>query len=215
MTIVTGDRWTGPVVALLLAAAAPGCSSEGTADPSLPTTVPPSAAPDASAAAGTSPVAATTLPPGLEPDDPAADNRPPTQDEIDTSTGYPRVCLMLSLDEISAATGATAVSSHEGEFGGATTCFVEDAAGEKVMTLVAGPAARYEVAIAAVGARSVDGLGDGAVWTEGVLHVLMGDEDLAFELRPAAGVPADAAESVLEQIAGGTVSRYQPPPTDG
>jgi hypothetical protein len=199
---------------LLGLSVAAGCGSDGAADTTtvapattaaIATTATTAAAPDVSAA--------RTPPPDLE-DDPAKDNRPPRPDEIDTSTGFPRVCLMLSLDVVSSATGASAVSSHEGASGGTTTCFVEDDAGENILAMGASPSARFTEAAAAADARPVDGLGDGAVWSDGRLHVAIGDEALSFRLYPAAGVDDASAEAVVEQIAADTLPRYQPPPDD-
>ena len=187
--------------AALLVLAAAGCSSSD--DSSVASTV------------ASSTVVGSTLVelPTAATDDDDQGIGPPTQDELPPPAG-PRVCPMVSLDEITAAIGVTAVADEEAAFGKVTTCFVQDDAGEKLVSFAAGPASGFADAASTSGARPVDGLGDDAVWADGKLHVLMGDEDLAFKLFPAAGVADDTAESVVEAIAAGTVSRYTPPPDE-
>ncbi len=204
-----GRTSCGAALLAVAVAVVSGCSSDDSANTSLPGET------SSTSIVATTEVSATFVaPPDVGNDDPAKDNRPPQQDEIDTSTGYPRICVMVSLDEVSQATGATAVASQEGALGDTTTCFVDDADGEKIFSLAAAPSVRFDEAAAAADARPVGGLGDGAVWSDGRLHVLMGDEDLSFGLYPAAGVDDASAESVVEQIAAVALPRYEPPPVE-
>ncbi len=187
--------------AVLIVLVATGCSSSGEEGVTSP-------APSITAAGST-----LVALPTVATDDDDQGIGPPTPDEFPPAE-VPRVCLMVSLDEVTGATGVTAVSGEEGVFREVTTCFVKDEAGETLVSIAAGPASGFTDVASAPDARVVDGLGDGAVWTEGKLHVQIGAEVLAFKLFPAADVANAAAESVIEAIATGTLSRYAPPPPD-
>jgi hypothetical protein len=202
--ILRTPRWRAGMALLVLAIAA--CSS---GDAATTTTTPPALSTPSTMAG--SPVVEL---PTVATDDDDQGIGPPTPDELDPSAELPRLCIMLSLEEVSAAIGVDATFCQQGVFRQVTTAFVHDAAEENVMSLAAGPPSEFTDALAAADARPIDGLGDRAVWSDGRLHVLVADEDLSFKLFPAAGVADSDAESVIETIAVTTLERYQPPPPD-
>lgn len=203
-----GFRGTSPSMsirsrawAMVVVIAAAGCNSGD--DASVPRTAP------SITAAGSTLVAL----PSVTADDDDQGIGPPQPDEL-SPADTPRLCLMVSIDEVADATGAQAVLAEEGTFRDVTTCYVRDAAGEKILTVAAGPASGFIEAESAPDALVVGGLGDGAVWTEGELRVLIGTEELTFQLFSSAGVPHADAQSVIEAIATSTLGRYVPPPPD-
>ena len=121
---------------------------------------------------------------------------------------------MADLDRVNAAIGTSAVTSQEGVLRGVTTCVLTDGNDEKVAAVSVGPIERYATAQAAPDAVVVDSVGDGAVWTENVLYVLIGDESMTFKLYPAAGVADADAEAVVTTLAVDVLTRYQPPLPD-
>ncbi|MDO8362634.1 MAG: hypothetical protein Q7V88_07040 [Actinomycetota bacterium] len=193
---MTRTKWCWLLLGVAVAATN-GCSADDTV---APTTVAPL------------PITPTTITPTTRP----ADDAGTTTIDPSTNRGYPRVCLMIPVDAVTAATGAEAATSEEAVFRGTTHCFVRDGAGEKIVSLAAGPSEGFGESAAAADAAPVDGFGDGAVRTDGTLHVLIGDEELVFELYPAAGVDPAATDAVIEAIATDVLSRYEPPlPDDG
>lgn len=131
-----------------------------------------------------------------------------------TDRNFPRVCVMAAAEYVSAATGFEAVTSQEGVLRGIRTCLLFDDAGEKVAGVSVGPIERFAEAQAAPDAVPVDGFGDGAVWTENVLYVLMPEESMTFKLYPAAGVAEADIEAVVTAMATDVLSRYDPPRPD-
>lgn len=204
-----GSRGTSPsttnrtraLALLVMVIAAAGCSSGDEASVARP--VP------SITAAGSTLVAL----PSVTADDDDQGIGPPRPDEL-SAADAPRLCLMVSVDEVAAATGAAAVLAEEGRFRNVTTCYVRDATGEKIVTVAAGPASGFTEAQSAPDALVVRGLGNGAVWTEGELHVLIGTEELTFRLFPSGGVPDADAQSVIEAITASTLGRYVAPPPD-
>lgn len=191
----------------LVAILAAGCGSGGD-DEATSTPVPTSTT---LAITTTSPDATLVALPDVDEDDDADGIGPPKPGEIDTSSGQPRVCLMVDLEEVASRTGTAGLTSSEGVFRDTTTCFVDDATGADVLLVAAAPADTFDEAAAAADAAPVEGLGDAAVWSEGRLHVRIGDEDLAFALGEAAQVPTADTKAVVEQLAAITVTRYLPP----
>ena len=109
---------------------------------------------------------------------------------------------------------AVVVGSNEGVLRGVTTCFVKDAADEKIVSLALGPPDGFDEAAGTSGAEPVEGLGDGAVLVDGVLHVLYEQEHMAVKLYAAAGVDDASAPAILQALAAGAIERYIPPPPD-
>lgn len=131
-----------------------------------------------------------------------------------TSRDFPRICVMAAIEGVLADAGVEWVSSQEGVLRGVTTCLLYEPSGEKVAGVSVGPIERFAEAQAAPDAVPVDGFGEGAVWTENTLYVLMPLESMTFKLYPAAEVSEADTEEVVKAIATDVLSRYQPPPPD-
>ncbi len=156
-----------------------------------------------------------TLPPSGPVDDDDQGIGPPTPSELagwDTLP-LPRVCLMVSVEEVRAATGADATSSSEATRGDTITCFVVDGQGQNLVTVGAGPASAFDEAAATPDAVPVDGLGDDAVWSGGKLHIRIGTEDVAVKVFAATGVADADMQAVAAMIGADVLTRYQPPAT--
>lgn len=131
-----------------------------------------------------------------------------------TDRNFPRVCVMAAVEDLVAGFGIEAVSGQEGVLRGIRTCLLMDSAGEKVVGVSVGPIERFAEAQAAPDATPVDGFGEGAVWTDNTLYVLMPEESMTFKLYPAAGVAEADTQSVIAAIAADVLSRYDPPRPD-
>lgn len=121
---------------------------------------------------------------------------------------------MAAVEEVLTAVGVEVVASQEGVLRGVTTCLLYDPAGEKVAGVSVGSRERFAEAQAAPDAVSVDGFGEGAVWTDNTLYVLMPEESMTFKLYPAAGVAEADIETVVTAMATDVLSRYDPPHPD-
>ncbi len=156
-----------------------------------------------------------TLPPSGPVDDDDQGIGPPTPSELagfDTLP-LPRVCMMVSVDEVRAATGADATSASEASRGDTITCFVVDGQGENLVAVAAGPASSFDDAATAPDAAPVEGLGDAAVWSGGKLHIRIGTEEVAVKVFAATGVVDADMQAVASTIAADVLTRYQPPAT--
>ncbi len=200
-------RWSLPIVILALSIV--GCSDSGgeTAESA-----------EASPTTGTAARPVESIPvalPTVAVDDDDQGIGPPRSDELGPP-GMPRPCLMVSFDELEAVSGAVAVRSEEGFFQRVLTCFVLDAADEKLMSLALGPPEGFDEAAGAADAQPLDDVAglDGAVVSDGVLHVLHENEHVAVKLYPGAGVGDAASIEALQTLAAGALSRYIPPPPD-
>jgi hypothetical protein len=169
-----GIRCTAATLVLVVIA---GCGSdEEAADLTSESTVPRTSAPI------TAPPMQTNPPPTGEV------GRPPSQDELEPPM-RPTVCLLLAFEEVTAIV-PDAVSSEEGmAIDDQVTCRYLDASGAPLLGVsLTGPshepppAEMLAEALDTDGAESHTDIGDGAVVTDGVASVLVGDQLLT--VRP-------------------------------
>ena len=193
---------------VIVAVIAAGCSDDRGGSPADSTAVVPvaTAAPDGAATGAVTP---TTV-----------DNQaigPPSPDELDPPP-MPRACFLLTSDEVADIIGVTPAAFGEAGRGGVLICRFTDADDERLATVriitVDGkpsPADTFEAVSAAADAEPVEGFGDDAVWAEGALHVVAGDELVTFTVFPKALTGADAIRSATMELATLVMPRFTPP----